>query len=152
MPDDIEFKDMGLGNLAKAFKAGELPVAKLGILGSHDQREGTGPTNAAIGAKHEYGIDVPVRSWLRAPVIENMQKYLEKSGLFDKATMEKEIASGSLREVVAKIGITGEAIVADGFDSGGFGKWKPSNMKYKKNAQTLVETQQLRNAVTSEVT
>lgn len=153
MSDDVEMNTRGLDGLLKALKE-KMPVARVGIFGGKTNRaSGVGHNNnAEIGAKHEFGMDgMPVRSFLRVPIAEHMQKYLDDSGAFDNDTLKKVIQTHSLVEWVKKIGIIGEAIVSDAFDSGGFGKWKPSNMAYKKNHQTLVETQQLRNSITSEV-
>lgn len=146
---EVTYKDHGLKNLIKALKE-DVPMAHVGVLGSKNARR-DGNTNAAIGYKHEFGIDVPRRSWLREPITANLEKYLEEAGAFDEDTMKMVLKTGSLKFFITKIGIVAERIVADGFETGGFGKWQPSNMRFKKNHQTLVETQQLRNAVTSEV-
>lgn len=56
--------------------------------------------------------------------------------------------------IMRQIGVTAEGIVLEAFDSNGFGKWAPLNpatLAAKKNHQTLVETQQLRNAILHEV-
>lgn len=140
----------GLDKLIRLFK-GKIPVARVGILGKNGRTHGIA-TNAQIGAKHEFGLDgMPIRSWLRAPIAENMQKYLEEAGLNNQTVGAKILKQSGLTQLVAKMGVIAEKIVLDGFATGGFGKWKPSNMAHKKNKQTLVETQQLRNAVTSEV-
>lgn len=144
----VEYTDMGLGSLTKLLS--DLPVAKVGVLGDKNARKGSN-TNAEVGAKHEFGEEgMPVRSFLRVPIIENFQKYLESAG-FSETTLRDAIKARSLIEVVKKFGLIGEQIVSDAFSSSGFGKWKPSVMKFKKNHQTLVETQQLRNSITSEV-
>lgn len=148
--DTIEFKDDGLKKLIKALGA-KVPYAKVGVLGDKNARQDHN-TNAKIGLKHEFGDDeVPQRSFLRMPITENLQKYLENSGAFDEAAIKEVIKSGSIKVWIQKVGVLGESIVIDAFNSGGFGKWKPSNMNFKKNHQTLVETQQLRNSITSEV-
>lgn len=145
------YKDKGLDAILKALK-GPLPMARVGILGGGNSRSGKQSSNATIGAKHEFGEDgMPIRSFLRVPIIDNMQRYLEKSGAFTKDVLKQIVSEKSLTQWVKKLGIVGESIVADGFASGGFGKWKPSNMRFKQNKQTLVETQQLRNSITSEV-
>lgn len=144
-----EYKDTGISDLIKAF-GGKMPSIKIGILGKN-AREGGG-TNSEIGLKHEFGKDgMPVRSFLRMPLIENLGKYLENAGAFNEEVLKEVIEQKSILTWMKKIGVTAERVVADGFDSGGFGKWKPSNMSFKKNKQTLVETQQLRNSITSEV-
>lgn len=130
---------------------GKLPVARVGILGRTNSRDGK-KGNAEIGAKHEFGHEgMPVRSFLRVPIAEHYKEYLQKSGAFDEDAIKNALAEGTLVPWMKKVGIIAEAIVSDGFDTGGFGKWEPSNMEIKKNKQTLVETQQLRNSITSEV-
>lgn len=149
--DAFEFKDKGLKGLIRALSESS-PTAKVGILGGGKARTEAFTTNAEIGAKHEFGDDtVPQRSFLRMPITEKMQKYLDESKFFDEDAFKLIINAKKLTEWVKKFAILGESIVADAFDSGGFGKWKPSNMDHKKNEQTLVETQQLRNSITSEV-
>ena len=146
----IIFKDKGLKKLIEAL-SGKAPMASVGVLGNKNGRDGEG-TNAAIGAKFEFGDAETVRrSFLRVPLTDNLQKYLQEAGLFDEDMFKKMLQTGSLVDYVKKIGIVGVSIVLDGFATGGFGKWKPSIMTYKKNKQTLVETQQLRNSITSEV-
>ena len=176
MADSFEYKDMGLANLIKALSE-KAPTAKVGILGDSDSRAGqeqvvtksgtykkltgkkledavnksilneTVRSNATIGARHEFNG----RSFLRQPISENLQKYLESSGAFDKKAFRQVVKTKSLLPWVKKLGILGVQIVNEAFDTGGFGKWKPSNMDNKIVKQTLVETQQLRNSITSQV-
>lgn len=149
---DVELKMTGLEKLAKALKV-KPPVARIGILGSNSSRTGGGASNATIGAYHEFGTsNLPQRSFLRIPISDNLEKEMESSGALDKDTLKAVIAGGTLLPWVKKIAILAEGIVAGAFDTGGYGKWRPSNMAYKANHQTLVETQQLRNSITSEVT
>lgn len=130
----------------------KLPVAKVGILGKNATRKDGKETNYEIGKKHEFGEDgLPIRSFLRMPIVEKFPKALQSSGFFEKKVFEKALASGSLYSIVEKLGILGEVVVLEAFETGGFGNWKPSNMKYKKNHQTLVETQQLKDSISSEV-
>lgn len=173
----VELQTMGLDNLLKALNENAGRV-RLGILGSTaerhaevnvdeitGERHGSGASsvnNAEIGLKHEFGgpsllpngvvINLPQRSFLRVPLITHYQKYLEASGAFDRATLANVLKTGKFTKWLAKIGIIGEHVVLEAFDSGGFGEWKASNMDFKKNHQTLVETQQLRNSIISEVT
>lgn len=179
---DAELKTTGLDALLKAFK-GDLPKARVGILGDKNSRRTTAgvlrqlraskiyksankegrreliadakmqsTTNSSIGAKHEFGLEgMPKRSFLRVPIIEHFQSYLDAAGGFDKKTINKVIKENSVIIFVKKLGILGEKIVLEAFNTGGFGKWKASNMKYKKNKQTLVETTQLRRSITSDI-
>lgn len=156
MSDDVTLTTPGLDKLLKALKA-KPPVARVGILGDKGQRttksdEKNLPTNAEIGAAHEFGTTkLPMRSFLRVPISDNLGKEMEKSGMLDKNALNEVVQSGSLLPWMQKVAIIAEGCVADAFDTGGNGKWKPSDMKYKENQQTLVETQQLRNSITSEV-
>lgn len=148
----IEINTKGLDKIIRALK-GKLPEARVGILGNKAARPSGGPqNNAEVGAQHEFGDShLPVRSFLRMPIMDNLQKYLERSNAFDKDTLKKVVNSGSITEWMKKIAVVSESIISDAFATGGFGKWRPSNMENKKNKQTLVETQQLRNSITSEV-
>lgn len=147
----IEYHDKGLKNFIAAFK-GKIPHARVGILGGKNLRKSEGPTNAEIGLRHEFGkAGMPVRSFLRVPIIDNLQAGLDESGAFNQDALEKVIAEKSIKNWVAKIGIVAEGIVLEGFHTGGYGKWKPSFMKYKKVQLTLIETNQLRNSITSDV-
>lgn len=146
----ITLKLDGLDKLLKALKA-KPPVARIGILGE-SSREGGGPTNADIGAIHEFGgAKTPMRSFLRMPLTEELPAALEASGAFDEETLKQVIKTGTVVPWVQKVMIVAEGVVGEAFATGGFGKWPPSNMAGKKNAQTLVETGQLRDSITSEV-
>lgn len=153
MDDTIEFNPKGLNRIIKALK-GPLPTVRVGILGTKTQRNDTNQTNATIGACHEFGTtNMVARSWLRIPLIENLQSYLEKSRALDKDTLVKMVNTGSIKEWMAKIGIVAEAVISDGFSTSGFGKWanwKDPNYHNQAN-QILVDTQQLRNSISSDV-
>ena len=90
---------------------------------------------------------MPIRSFLRVPLSDNLQGYVDKEGKSFGQSLEGALKSGTMSLFVAKLGIVGEAVVLDGFNSRGFGKWKESNMAHKKIKQTLVETQQHRNSI-----
>lgn len=157
MSDDekTELNVDGLDKLAKAFK--RIPEIHVGILGDGAARapkpgEKAQLSNAQIGAMHEFGTTKsPQRSFLRVPLIDNLNKRLAQSGVLTKKSIDEAIKTGTLMPIMKKIGIVAEDVVLGAFDSGGYGNWKPSNMKNKKNHQTLVETQQLRNSITNEV-
>lgn len=156
---NVEFKDKGLKALIAAF-AGNIPSCRVGILGTKANRKtGTdgGPTNAEIGAVHEYGAvldngtKLPARSFLRIPISEKLEKYLEKKGALNEDTIKATMQEKSLKPFFRKIGIVAVGIVGEAFATGGFGKWIPSIMKYKKVKQTLVETRQLQRSISSDV-
>lgn len=147
----VELKDKGMNNLIKALKE-NLPTARVGILSGKNARTGAANSNATIGAKHEFGNEgMPIRSFLRMPITDELQKYLEQAGAFDKPTLDAVIKSGSIEKWMEKIGISAVAVVLEAFNTGGFGKWKSSNMALKETKQTLVETQQLKDSISYEV-
>ena len=131
------------------------PIIQIGVLAGEDARSGEGgDSNVSIGAKHEMGDSETIRrSWLRMPIEEHLNDYLEKSGAFNKnsETSKEAFRTNNFLPLMKKVSIIAETVISDAFDTGGFGEWKPSNMKFKTNHQTLVETQQLRNSVTSRV-
>lgn len=151
MDETVEFKTKGLDQLIRSMK-GNIPVVKVGILAETNSRKNGEGSNASIGVKHEFGMEgLPERSFLRVPLAEHMQDYLNSAEMLDRATVAQIIQEGSLERWLTKVGFIAENIISDAFSTGGFGKWKPSNMAYKKVHLTLVETQQLRNSITSEV-
>lgn len=147
---DFKYDDKAFQKLIDALKKDDT-YARVGILGQADTRSNAAQTNAMIGARHELGLGVPIRSFLRMPIETQLQKEIKASGLINKKTILEVLKTGTLRPLVQKIAVIGERCVLLAFDSGGFGRWKPSDMKYKKVHQTLIETQQLRNSITSEV-
>ena len=151
MIEKDEVNTKALKDIIKALE--EIQYAKVGILGNKNARSDDGEsTNAEIGLKHEFGEDgMPIRSFLRMPIALMLNQELEKSGAFDEEAIKKIKDEKSFKTFIKKIGIVGERCVQKAFDSGGFGQWKKSNMNFKQNKQTLVETQQLRNSITSEV-
>lgn len=174
MSDETTVNTKGLDQLLKALK-GRPPVARIGILGdsprasapseiSHLElmRKRTKPkgaeinptTNATVGAAHEFGTSrLPQRSFLRVPISENLEKQMENSGALDNDALADVIKAGSVIPWLKKITAIAEGIVAEAFDTGGFGKWPAWKTKgYTNNTgDILVDTQQLRNSISSEV-
>jgi hypothetical protein len=156
----VRLSTPGLDKIIKAL-GGKAPVARVGILGQKvargagdggTQKKSAGSTNAVIGAAHEFGTSkLPQRSFLRIPISMNLKKNLAEAGLTDKDTLKEVIASGTVKPWLEKVAIEAVGIVLEAFDTGGDGLWLQSNMKRKKNHQTLVETQQLRNSISYEV-
>ena len=152
---DVELKIDGLERLAKALKMDPPPAIRIGILGGADTRKDGGLTNAEIGAHHEFGTSkMPQRSFLRIPLATELPKQLEKLGAVSDAEINRVLASGNMTPWLEKVRIVAEGVVLTAFDNGGYGKWpalKPSTMARKQVKQMLVETQQLRNSITSEI-
>jgi len=150
MGKTIEFNCEPLKHLIAALK--NPPKVRVGVLGTGARSGDSGQSNAEVGARHEFGAEgMPIRSFLRMPLTEKLQQSLDQSKAFDDETLKEVAASGKLNPWMEKIGLIAEQIIAQAFRTGGFGKWKPSDMKRKKVHQTLVETQQLRNSIVSKV-
>ena len=154
MAEDTKLDTSGIDKLLRALKAPP-PMGRIGVLGTKDARkESEGPSNAEIGAKHEFGQEgMPVRSFLRVPLTDHLEKYLTARGAFDKATIKQVIKEGTVVPWVKKMMIVAEEIVKEGFATGGFGKWPAwRNKSYtSKTGMLLVDTTQLRDSITSEV-
>lgn len=151
--DAFEFRDLGLSTLVKALSAQgkKLPVAKVGVFGDKNARTGAG-SNATIGMKHEFGQEgLPVRSFLRMPIANELGKFLERSNLFTPAVVAEVVQQKTIRPWIEMLGNVGKQVVITAFDTGGFGRWKPSVMRLKKTKQTLVESQQLLDSIEYEV-
>lgn len=151
--EDTTLNVKGLEQLLKALKASP-PQARVGILSGWDGRTGKSSSNATIGAAHEFGTSkIPQRSFLRVPITDNLEKYMQRYGSLDQDAMKEVLKTGTVVPWLKKVAQLAEQIVLDAFSSGGFGKWAAwKNPQYTNNTgQLLLDTQQLRNSITSEV-
>jgi hypothetical protein len=100
--DAFEIDTRKLDKILKALK-GKQPVGRVGILGDKTKRKDH-DTNASIGAKHEFGDStMPQRSFLRLPIKENLQKYLDGAGAFDKESLNNVIKTGSIEVWIKRL-------------------------------------------------
>lgn len=137
-----------LNKLLKAFD--KVPLIKVGIMGDDNSRT-DGLSNATIGAIHEFGFGrVPMRSFLRVPLVDNLNTAIEEQ--LD-VKIDAVVEGGSLQPLMKKIALIAEQVVLNAFDTQGNGKWpKWIDPGYMNNTgQILVDTQQLRNSITSTV-
>lgn len=151
--DGITLDDERLTKLINAF-SGKIPTIRVGIMGGgkNVRSDDKGSTNAEVGAAHEFGTSkLPRRSFLREPLINFLKKRLEAAKFFDEESIKLVIKEGSIYTWMKRIAILALDIVLGAFETGGYGKWRPSDMRNKKVHMTLVETQQLRNSITEEV-
>ena len=102
-----------------------------------------------VGRRHEFGIGVPRRSFLRMPFIVNQN-------IIDKAivTSWKKIVDGKSQTIkeFGILGIVGQNISKDAFATGGFGKWeklKPATEKAKGSSEILLDTSKLVQSITN---
>ena len=150
----------GLKNLLAGIE--EKYVVRVGLLGSkatetHQSKSEkpakNAPTNAEIGLAHEKGVksrNLPRRSWLEVPLQDHIGEYFAKLGpkVIAKIVTEQSISAYQDLSIVC------EQIIQKGFETGGYGKWKPlkpATIAAKGSEQILIDTGQLRRAVTSQV-
>jgi len=138
MSGEVTLDTKELDKFLKKLSA-NIPDIKVGILGENAKRSNGESNNADIGAKHEFGYDgMPVRSFLRMPLQEELPRNLEKMD-FEKLDPE---------DMAHKIGQAAVTTVHQAFDSGGFGEWKPSK---KSSGKTLIDSGQLMKSINYEL-
>ena len=137
-----------LRDLTKQIKIATTHEVNIGIAQDIGQYP-NGEKVVDVGRRHEFGIGVPRRSFLRMPFIVK-QKTIDKA----IATSWKKITDGkstALKEF-GILGITGQNISKDAFASGGFGKWeklKPATEKAKGSDEILLDTSKLVQSITN---
>lgn len=148
---DVKFKGKGAKEVIEALSNSDA-YAKIGILGGGTRTKGS-VSNAEIGLAHEFGTSkLPMRSFLRMPLTTKLFGDMKASGMFKKKVVESLVEEkGGVIKYLKAVAVIAEGVVQKAFDTGGFGEWPASNMKNKKNKQTLVESTQLRRSITSEV-
>jgi len=134
--------------------------AHVGVLGSSgkngradEDSESAGLTNAEIGAIHEFGTEsIPPRSFLRMPIEEKKGTIVKK--LSNSQTFKTHIEAGDIGKAVETVGVLGEEVIQQAFETKGFGQWPekaPATKAHSKNPeQPLIESTQLRKSITSE--
>lgn len=136
--------------LAKTYRA------RVGILGNDAERkdESTGIDNATLGIIQIFGSvtkNIPPRDFLLFP-IEVKQRELVNA-MRSKMVLHA-IQDGNYKKVFRLLGAAGVAIVLGAFETGGFGAWAPNapaTIARKKSDRPLIDTSQLRRAITSDV-
>lgn len=128
---------------------------RVGILGSGKKRRGDSLSNVEIGRIHEFGSisrKIPARSFLRVPLRKNADKLL--AVLQDNILAKQALSQGNAILALELLGVKAEAIVLGAFRNNGYGTWarlKSSTLKKKRSNKPLIETGQLRRAITSKV-
>lgn len=155
---NINMNTTGVKELKEAFKKGYF--VKVGILGEDNARDDDGEggkspvTNAELGLIHEFGSiakNIPARSFLRAPLQDGKDKIeaAAKSNSFQRA-----FEAGDMEKALEYIGFAAEDVVAESFETSGGGAWpanKAATVKAKGSSKPLINTSQLRRAISSEV-
>ena len=111
-------------------------------------------TNSEIGAKNEFGVGVPKRSFLRSPFFLHGDRLL-KDAQNDARTQLKEVGRKprqTAKKLLDRVGIAGENLVQEAFETRGFGSWAPNapvTIELKGSDAPLIDTAQLRHAIDS---
>ena len=153
MPSSVNVKaDLkGFDRLTKNIKSNL--VVQVGIFADKNSRDDDN-TNADIGARHEFGViseGIPRRSFLEDPLKMKRKTFLKQVDKIVKANIDKK---GGDRKTLKLIGIAAEAIIQEAFETEGFGAWEnlsPKTISAKGSAAILIDTSQLRRAITSKV-
>jgi hypothetical protein len=128
---------------------------RLGVLGDKAARDDGSPlNNAEIGFVNFTGSitnNIPARDFLMFP-LEYKRKEISKQlgGQMVKAALLK----GDLKGVFKLLGVIGEAIVKEAFESGGYGHWArnaPLTIARKGRDQPLVDESELKRSIGSDV-
>lgn len=102
-------------------------------------------TNADIGFKHEFGVGVPQRSFLKISLLKDRDKIVKSTQKF---------LTKNPKKTLELIGVHGQNSVLESFKTEGFGKWKALSERtkeHKKSDKILIDTGQLRQSITFEV-
>lgn len=157
--DDVKLEFKKLINLIKLLKDG-IPAVRVGIMGDTANRNSGELNNAEIGFTNEFGKltgypKIPARSFLRMPLrsVQFKEKLHSKKSLSGKE-FEKALKSGKGEEFARKVGFVAEETIQEAFSTQGFGQWEPNaplTIELKKSSSPLIDTGQLRRAITSRV-
>ena len=137
-----------LKEITKQIKLATIHEVNVGIAQDVGQYP-NGLSIVEVGQKHEFGIGVPRRSFLRMPFIVE-QKTIEKA----ISISWKKIVEGKNQTIkeFGILGIVGQNISKDAFATGGFGKWeklKESTEKAKGSTEILIDTGKLVQSITN---
>lgn len=155
---DVKAEFKKLKTLMKILVKG-MPKVKVGILGQTNQRNEGELTNAEIGFANEFGkmtgkVKVHARSFIRMPLNLFLQEKIKQKKSLSKEAFEKAVESGDLEQFAAKVGLVAEEVIQEAFATHGYGMWEPNapyTIEKKKSDSPLIDTGQLRRAITSKV-
>lgn len=128
--------------------------ARVGVLGNPPRENPEEPTNVELAIKHEFGVlseRIPARSFLRMPT---EVASADIAAVANSPTSINALLNGKPEVALARMGIKAEAVIQEAFDTRGFGGWAPNSrltIMLKGSSSPLIDTGQLRRAVTSDV-
>ena len=118
-------------------------------------KTGGGQSIAEYGAYNEFGSIAqkdrpPKRSFIRMPLASKQDKIAK----YVMGKMQGHLEKGDIKAIFADIGIAGESVIQEAFDTRGFGSWKENaeaTVARKKSSAPLIDTGMLRAAITHRV-
>lgn len=129
---------------------------KVGLLASTSSRVPARPDdiphNPSVGAMHEFGLGTPRRSFIQMPLTQHLDETVQKD---DTNWIEMLMKRGP-KIALKRLGKLGEETIDNAFKTAGWGQWPPLApitrfRKIRNKNRVLIETQQMRRAITSEV-
>ena len=133
-----------LNEASTMYVAVGLPLEKVG----GEVYEDSDVTILDVGESHEYGIGVPVRSFLRMPFdVEKKTISTEIEKQFEKVFF----GNSNVKRALGRVGMSARNVVLKAFRTGGFGQWKDISQETKnakKSSKILINTGTLRGAIT----
>ncbi len=152
---DFKSDTKGLDNLNKVFKDLGKMYTDVGVLEGNAYPD-TGMTVAEVGAIQEFGSDklgrddiarpIPARSFIEFPIESRMKKIVKD---VSKGAAQ-DFAEGGSEKIMNKLGAACDKQIQLGFETGGFGKWKPLapfTIRKKKSSSILIDTSLLRKSI-----
>jgi hypothetical protein len=119
--------------------------------------------NPSLGAVHEFGlaytirstgatVAIPQRSFIQMPLAQHLDATVRK----DDTDWISSLMTRGVARTLQKLGKLAEDTIQEAFNTKGWGQWpalQPSTVWSKKQNKTaiLIETTQMRKAITSEV-
>ena len=121
----------------------------IGVFGSGVT--GDGQPIAEYGAYNEFGSVTkpdhpPKRSFIRMP----LQSRQDKIGAYVQRNARGHLEKADIKAIFEDIGIAGESVIQEAFDTRGFGQWKEnadSTIKRKQSDAPLIDEGTLRHAI-----
>jgi hypothetical protein len=107
---------------------------KVGVLAKDTVRKGEPETNATLGMVHELGSkshNIPVRSWLRTPLMMKLPDRIAEVG---KGAFEA-MAKGDILAPMDKLGTQAVAVIDEAFNTEGFGTWPQWSARYARSRE-----------------